>query len=697
MKIRCNNCRSGIIEHVESCTACSGLGYLGMSLGVGGEKGEKCKECRGKGKLITSEPCEDCEKGWMYVCDFCGVDLQDPDDNVCSTCEESPIAIELASPLDHKYLDGTRALAGRIINSNPKGVLVDLNVGFVGHFKSTFRYNRGSQIVVRLKRPISPKERGNDQTVPVVPIDHKNYRIVKKYLPVKDMTIEELRSAENNLGKIFGVISGLFDIPNGPTLFDITDKQGNTVKASIFINDNDKSFAQFNKNTVVHAILRYRTRDEQERIQLYQLEKAHASDSFDFFDNLATVNREDGSSLEDTEFFVDSNVYDGLKPEIIKAATRIRKAVLSNQNILLRYHSPCIDGATGAYAIDYAIRRYMFSRNARKDEIRRSIRRFPQRNQHFELREAARDLSFALDDGLNPHIPLYILVDVGSSEESKAAIEFCKGYDIDVIIIDHHNLDDAIKEVAYSVINPMAVEKSSTITSGMIATELAKFIAVEHDLSEHMPQIAAIAGVGDNSDSIELSKYLEAAEGNEYGNERIDNIVSALDYLLFNLRHFDGGEVIRNVLGLTGHHSTHTTLIESVVPTAKSLFASALAVFKNNVAKEELSNGTVYQVIDFELYGPKFDYPNYSTLMAKLHFDTVEENEKVVTIGLANDYLIIRNSDPEFVFEEFLTKLSDDQPEYFINGAGHQSYGSIQYYTAFKENVIEMIKESFSA
>jgi RecJ-like exonuclease len=83
--------------------------------------------------------------------------------------------------------------------------------------------------------------------------------------------------------------------------------------------------------------------------------------------------------------------------------------------------------------------------------------------------------------------------------------------------------------------------------------------------------------------------------------------------------------------------------------------------------------------------------------MAKLHHDTVEENEKVVTIGLANDYLIIRNSDPEFVFEEFLAKISEDKSEYYINGAGHHSYGSIQYYTAFKDQVIEMIKEVFSA
>ena len=75
MKFRCRECRNGIIEHSKTCSNCNGLGYFGITLGVGEGKKDKCKECNGKGKLVSTEACPSCKDGFVNICDFCGVDV----------------------------------------------------------------------------------------------------------------------------------------------------------------------------------------------------------------------------------------------------------------------------------------------------------------------------------------------------------------------------------------------------------------------------------------------------------------------------------------------------------------------------------------------------------------------------------------------------------------------------------------------
>ena len=69
-----------------------------MSIGVGGSKDDQCKECKGTVYTAEKTKCDNCEKGWVNICDFCGVDLEGDEVSVCSTCEENLIVIKLAQP-----------------------------------------------------------------------------------------------------------------------------------------------------------------------------------------------------------------------------------------------------------------------------------------------------------------------------------------------------------------------------------------------------------------------------------------------------------------------------------------------------------------------------------------------------------------------------------------------------------------------
>ncbi|MHA2502684.1 MAG: DHH family phosphoesterase [Candidatus Kariarchaeaceae archaeon] len=632
----------------------------------------------------------------MTRCAIDNTELSEGESFLCATCTENPIIIQLAQPLDQKYLAGDRALAATIINVDGRGALVDLGAGFKGTFKpakGTY-YNQGQTVPVRLKSALNPKERGK-KPAEVRPLQLDGFKVVKKHLPVDPMTVAEVSQEEGNVGELFVQVTDIFQIRNGPTLFTVIDTQGKKIQASAYGDGHQQAYPSVMRNTVVRIIGRFRIYNDQERIQVYSMEKVKASEAMNFMENLASINQRDGTQLDTLEFFVESEVYNELKPRFVEAAKRIRSAVLRNQNIILRYHSPCVDGTVGAYALDFAIRRYLATRGARKDEFRRALRRLPHRSPIFEVSDVSRDLSFALDDSGSQHtLPLYILVDLGSSEDSQAALDFCNAYGVDVVIIDHHALAEGIDEKSHTLINPNVVSENAMISSGMLATELANYIAAEQDLEKRVIHLAALSGYADKIEGSELDAYLAKSEEYEFDASKLENIKYALEYVSFGLRFLDGGEVIRNILGVSGPRTRTNDLIESITPTAKSLFTKSLKIMEQHAHTEELGNGVMYYQVDLDNYTPRISYPPHSELLFEFHIDKVENSESdVISVGVSDSYIIVRSSDHNFSFMGFLEKLQSQLPEFGITGGGHNTFGSLQFYTGHQAKILETIKE----
>ena len=334
--------------------------------------------------------------------------------------------------------------------------------------------------------------------------------------------------------------------------------------------------------------------------------------------------------------YIESSIYDELKPEFVKAANRIRIATLRNQNIIIRYHSPCVDGVSAAFAVDYGIKKFVEAKGTNPHEFKRNIRRIPQRNSTLEVREVVRDLAFATDDGFNTrNMPLYVLVDVGSDEDSKAALSICKSYGVDVVVVDTHVIFEENVEIVHAFINSFRINNEDTITTTMLCTELSKFVAFETDISSNLLQLCVISGLSDNVSGTEYEKYLELTKQNDYDLSRLENMLSAVDYVIFGLRHFDGGEIVRDLLGIRGNHEKTTELIEGIAPTSKSLFAKSVKIAQTNSKKSKLGEGKFLVLLDLENFAPRFEYPSHSSIVSALHNLIVEEeSDPVVTIEI---------------------------------------------------------------
>ncbi len=697
MRIKCPECRSGIVEHVDTCPDCKGTGSDKIVLGIGGSKGDNCPTCKGRGKLISKSECQECVSGWQYWCDFCGNNIAGSDSNTCATCEEDPIVVELGAPLDYRYLDGKSALAAKVTQANDRGVQLDLGQGFLGWTKPPrdVRYKTGQTIAVRLRNPLTRDSRG--KAVQVFPIrTQSRYKIVKKSQQVHELSLQELMSKEGNIGSFTAqVIDNFYMKSAAITLFTLIDASGKKVQGAVPSPDGSKSYSNINSSSVVKIVARYRVVNEKDRLQIFSIDKTKHHDAIEFFEDLSGVNIIDGKSIEETSFHVESSVYDELKVSFASAAKRIRTATLRNQNIIVRYHSPCVDGVSAAYGIDFAIKQFVLSKGTNPNDFRRNIRRIPQRNSVLEVREVVRDLAFAMDDGFNMrNMPLYILVDLGSNEESRAALSICKSYGVDVVIVDSHSLEEENAELVHSCINSSSVNSEYNITTAMLALELAKFISPETDMSKDILQLAVISSLADNVSSVEYEKYLEIVEQNDYDLGRLKNILSAVDYVIFGLRHFDGGEIVRNLLGINTTHEKTTELIESIVPTSKSLLAKSLKIAQAKCDKSELSEGKNFVLLDLEKYAPRFEYPSHSSILNGLHNSIIDEgNGSVITVGVTSDYLILQNSTIGFNFIEFFNQLEVKLPATGITGYGQGSNGSIQYLTGFKDTVLKAIKK----
>ncbi|MHA2275298.1 MAG: hypothetical protein ACXAC2_06010, partial [Candidatus Kariarchaeaceae archaeon] len=618
------------------------------------------------------------------------------DSNLCATCEENPIVIQLGAPLDYRYLDGKNALAGQVTVANSKGVTVDLGEGFIGWFRPQrdFRYKQGQTVAVRLRNPLTRDSRGN--SVPVLPISsEKKYKVVKKTQQVHEMTLAELMSKPGNIGKFTGQVIDIYFMKSANiTLFTLIDSSGKKVQGAVHSSDGFKSYPNITNSNVVQIVARYKVINEQDRLQIFSIDKVKQHEAFEFFDELAAINIQTGGSVDETTFFIESSLYDQLKPSFVKAANRIRIATLRNQNIITRYHSPCVDGVCGAYAIDFGIKKFVEAKGTNPQEFKRNIRRIPQRNSTLEVREVVRDLSFATDDGFNTrNLPLYVLVDVGSDEESKAALAICKSYGVDVVIVDTHAVAEGNEELAQSFINPSKLNTEEKVTTAMLSVELAKFISPETDVSSNLLQLSVISGLADDVSGTEYGKYLEIVEQNEYDLNRLGNILSALDYVIFGLRHFDGGQIVRDLLGINLNHERTTELIEGIAPTSKSLFSIAVKSAQANVEKSVLGDDKTLVVLDIDNFASKYEYPSHSSIISAIHSAAAEEESgTVITLGLSEDYLLIKNSALDFNFTEFLTQLQEELLNLGISGNGQNQSGSIQYLSGFKDQVFETMK-----
>ena len=303
----------------------------------------------------------------------------------------------------------------------------------------------------------------------------------------KKVTVSKLSDLRAKLGRNITVEAEVVQIKqtSGPTIFTICD-DGATEDAAAFTEAGVRSYPEVVLGDIVRVFGEANKRNNQIQIEVDDMHVLHGEEA-------EAVRQRINRALEaraeppDIEPLIESQVLRDLWPEMRKLAKIVRRAILTQQPIILRHHADA-DGICAAVSVETAALRYIRENGGDPDMDTFLFRRSPSKAPFYEIEDVTRDLDMMLKDNVRfgQKYPLILLMDNGSTEEDMPSYKMTEVYQLDVAVADHHHPDDTIDKYLLAHVNPYHVGGDFGVTAGMLGTEIARLIfpEVEYDKVE---------------------------------------------------------------------------------------------------------------------------------------------------------------------------------------------------------------------
>jgi archaea-specific RecJ-like exonuclease len=481
---------------------------------------------------------------------------------------------------------------------------------------------------------------------------------------------------------------------SGPTIFTIVDETG-TQNAAAFVEAGVRAYPEVELENIVKVIGEVMMRNNQLQIEVDAMTVLTGEDSIAVkirIEKALDLRSEPG----DIPLLVKSEVMEKLRPEMMKVAKIIRKAVFTSQPIILRHHADA-DGICSAVAIEQAVVSLIRESGGDFDADYFLFKRAPSKAPFYEIEDITRDLDFSLKDHIRygQKMPLVILTDNGSTEEDEPSYKIASVYDIPFIVIDHHHPDATIDKYLLAHVNPYHVGGDFGITAGMLGTEVARLINPKVEpLIRHLP---AVAGVGDRSEAPERAHFLSLVR-DQFPEEACKDIALALDYEQFWLRFNDGREIIKDILNLTGKPERHKKLVALLVDGANTMIEDQMSACMPHVVPRVLANDAHLFLIDVEIHAHKFTFPPPGKTSGEVHDRLCRKHagKPVVTIGFGPDFAVLRSRGVLMNIPRMVRELRVEIPGGGISGGGHLVVGSIKFVEGMRDVVLEALIEKIA-
>ncbi len=371
--------------------------------------------------------------------------------------------------------------------------------------------------------------------------------------------------------------------------------------------------------------------------------------------------------IDSKQFLADTPLLRKMMPDMEKAKAFIIKAVRESRHIIVKHHFDC-DGYSGALALEHAVLSMLKKLNG---NIMYGFRKSPSRYPYYDYGDACRDLNNILNSNYYVKKPLFILVDIGSTDEDLFSLKKLKLYGFKIIIIDHH-LPGKVDEFADVHLNPYLFGGDNNMTAGIISSELAYQISPDDVLYKY----AAASAVGDKSDMLDLY--------NKYNKNFLKKLAVAVDFEAFHLKSMESKKLMQDFFNFENRD-----IVELSYNEAMRCLKEQNEILDMNKKVIKIKNKTIV-VLKLDDIINKYNYPPPGKSVG--YFFSNYATANTLVIGFSPGFMIIRTNIHGFNLKELITGLKSKLHGSGISGGGHEVAGSIRFSPRYSEDVLEAVK-----
>lgn len=570
------------------------------------------------------------------------------------------------------------------------GVFVDLSdnlSGLIHESKLMDEYEYGDSLIVQLDEILDNGDLSFSESQP------PEYR-TDAVEPGQLITAAAL---DDSVGDPVHFIGEIIQIrqTSGPTIFQVRDEVG-VVPCAGFEEAGVRAYPDCSIGDIVRISGTVEQHDGGKQLEIDQLEPVPNSEEVrtqldESLDAVAEPNEIDP--------LIDWPELETILSDLSEVAKTLRRAVLDGRPIRIRHHADG-DGMCASVPLQLALERFIEERYETPKASEYLLRRLPSKAPFYEMEDVTRDLNHSLSDRdrHGQKLPLFLMLDNGSTEEDTPAYRTLAEYDIPIVVVDHHHPDpEAVEPLVTEHVNPYLHGEDYRVTTGMMSAELARMI--DPELTEDITHVPAVAGLCDRSRADAMDAYLSLASDAGYDESDIEDIGEALDYAAFWLRYDDGNGFVNDVLDVGCEDSDrHEELVSFLADRAERDRDRQLDVTLSHTDHEQLANGAHLYRIDVERHAHRFTYPAPGKTTGAVHDEMVtkHDGDPVITIGYGPDFAVLRSDGVRLDIPEMVSALAEEHPEAGVSGGGHLVVGSIKFVSGQREAVFDALVEKMA-
>ncbi|WP_423744374.1 OB-fold nucleic acid binding domain-containing protein (plasmid) [Haladaptatus sp. SPP-AMP-3] len=470
---------------------------------------------------------------------------------------------------------------------------------------------------------------------------------------------------------------------SGPTVFELRDETA-VVDCAAFKEAGVRAYPEVDTGDIARLTGEVELRNNELQVETEQLDALTEDERAAVEDRLAKA-LEDEARPADVEPLADDAAVEAIHEDIRDAASTIRRAVIESRPVIVR-HNASAEGYVAGAAIERAVLPLVRDEHARSDAQYHYFDRRPLEDGFYDMQDATKDATMMLDnrERHDEKLPLFVLVDAGSTVESSDGLSLLDIYGAPHVVIDTHYPDNDVAETADSVVNPYLGESGESVTAGVLGANVAAH--VNTDVRDDVSHLPAVSYWEDTP-----SEYVELATDVGYDEAHVTALREAVALEAYYQSYEDKRELITDLL----FEHAKRDLAEHVSEQFRKKLENELDTAEPNLTVRG-ANGVTFTVLDTDAYTHRFDFPSSSVLLDALHRRdmTGQPGSQNVTLGLADDEVHIR-SDGVINVRDIADSVRDRAPEAGIVPVGTRD-GKFEFLRGERDEALDAVIEAVS-